>query len=714
MRCFSWESARGSFSANCSLAPLACILGGLAAGLNGEFFSTACWGIVAQPVNFAANFLALAALANPNARRPWIRYCLAGFAVGWGVMEGFDIGAIFSLFTAAFVMFQAWNTENGPSLGAKLSRGVLRTAVVAICAGIIATQAINSLIGTQIQGVVGTGQDAKTKEAHWDNATGWSLPKLETLQIFMPGFFGDRMASWPMYGDSDGFTPASYWGSVGGTWQVDSIRDAAESSNPEESAQATKALKSGQIPFRFSGGGLYDGVLVILVALWAVFQSFRGKGSPYTLLQRRSIWFWLAMAIISLLLAYGRYAPFYQLFYALPYASTIRVPAKFMHVFSWAMVILFAYGVHGLSRAYLESSALAAKAATERLKGLWAKASAFDKNWIRGSLAAVGLSLLAGLVYVSSLGNMQHFLELDGFNETEAPLVAHHSAEAFGWFIFLLILAVGIVALISIGLFTGQRARLGGMLMGALLLLDLGSADKPWIVYFDYHYKYESNAVIDLLADKPYEHRVTLAPFQIPDPVFYSYYHYEWKQQIFPYYNIQNLDTIQEPRGSVEKKNYTDALFPTSKSGFPAFKREWMLTNARYIFVPAGFSQQINPQIDPTKPTFKALAKFALKPRKNELSPTIQDYAAETNSTGPIELAEYTDALPRAQLYSNWQVITNDDDVLRLLPTAEFDPHRTVLVSNEISLPPGGWFKQRARFGLDQRRLRAQARRTRG
>src|SRR6267378_3950256 len=69
----------------------ACILGGLAAALNSDFFSTACWGVASQPICFAFNFLALAALADETSTRRWLRVVLAGFAVGMGVIEAFDI-----------------------------------------------------------------------------------------------------------------------------------------------------------------------------------------------------------------------------------------------------------------------------------------------------------------------------------------------------------------------------------------------------------------------------------------------------------------------------------------------------------------------------------------------------------------------------------------------------------------------------------------------
>jgi hypothetical protein len=50
-------------------------------------------------------------------------------------------------------------------------------------------------------------------------------------------------------------------------------------------------------------------------------------------------------------------------------------------------------------------------------------------------------------------------------------------------------------------------------------------------------------------------------------------------------------------------------------------------------------------------------------------------------------LFEFTAALPRAKLYSTWQVSTNDEATLKLLPAPEFDPEKTVLVAEPISPP---------------------------
>ena len=178
------------------LAPLACVAGGVAAALNSDFFSTSCWGIVSQSLCVAANYLALAALAKvteASACRSWLRVILAGLAVGMAVMQGWDVGALFSLFVAAYVVYQALflaGAEPRPAHG--LGWGAARVAVVAAFAAFAAAHTMSTLIGTQIKGVAGLGEDQASREAHRPLATEWSLPKKEILQVAVPGLFGYR------------------------------------------------------------------------------------------------------------------------------------------------------------------------------------------------------------------------------------------------------------------------------------------------------------------------------------------------------------------------------------------------------------------------------------------------------------------------------------------------------------------------------------------
>ena len=108
---------------------------------------------------------------------------------------------------------------------------------------------------------------------------------------------------------------------------------------------------------RQTGNGNYCGIVVALIGAWTIAQSFRRKNSLFSKPEKRWIWFWTAVLFGSLLLAWGRFAPFYALLYQLPYFSTIRNPTKFIIFLSWALIILFAYGVNALSRTQLDPAA---------------------------------------------------------------------------------------------------------------------------------------------------------------------------------------------------------------------------------------------------------------------------------------------------------------------------------------------------------------------
>ncbi len=631
------------------LAPLACILGGLAAALNSDFLSTASWGVAPETIAFGMNYLALGLLAGTSGRRPWVRVILAGLAVGTGVMEGFDMGAIFSLFVAAFTLFQAIFLQEGGT-AQKLGRGIVRIAVVAIFAGIIAVHVLSLLVGTQIKGVAGVAQDEASKKERWGFVTQFSLPKAETLQVLVPGIFGYRNV-WHMC-DNDQPKDDQYWGSIG-----------------------------AQPPtfWRLTGTGFYAGVLVVIVALWGMAQSFRNRGSPYSQLQRRSIWFWSTILLVALLLAYGKFAPFFQFFYALPYASTIRNPVKFMHVFSWALVILFGYGVHGLAVTYLQNPVTSTLGWVAQFKKWRSAAAPFERKWMNALTIAIGVSLLGWLIYASKSSALEAYLKTVGISDAEAPGVARFSLQAVGWFILFLVLSVGLLALIFSGQFSGRRAKWGGILLGGLLVLDLGRAACPWIVYYDVNYKFADDPIIDILADKPYEHRVAFLPSEIrteQQALLHNAYGSHWNQHLFPYHNIQCFDIAQEPRVAIDKERFMRAIPPT--------RLLYELLNVRYVLGPGGDFLQ---QIGPVGKLFRVVKSFNLVPKCPNPTTEPVDWISKEDPNGQLAVMEFTAALPRAKLFANWQVETNDEETLHGLASPSFDPHQTVFVANSVPAP---------------------------
>jgi len=659
------------FFSQLRLAPVACLLGGLAAALNSCFFSVAAWGVAAQAIDAGMFFFAMAALADPAAPRRWWRVVLAGLIVGMGVVEGSDVGAIYSMFIALYIFYQALLGQG--SVAQRLTTGSIRLLVVVVFAVYIASQAISSLVGTSIEGVVGTEQDAQTKAGRWDWATQWSLPVEESAGLAVPGLFGYRM-------DTTG--GGCYWGRVGEDPAV---------------ARFLANGRQGKPPhgfMRYSGGGFYAGVLVLLVAFWAACQSLRGKTSIFGSAQRPWLWFWLAVAVVSLLLAFGRYAPFYQFLYALPYFSTIRNPVKFTNFLSVAIVVIFAYGLDGLWRLYLKPAAAASPRVTPlksgSAKGGESKASSFDRLWLRAAWVIVAVGAVAWIEYAAASDNLAAYLRTVQFKSESVDAIASFSVHQAGWALLFLIIATGLLTAILTGKFSGARARWGIALLGLFLVVDLGRANLPWVVFWNYAEKYATNPVIDLLRDKPYEHRAVLLPGQPPPNLgqLSRIYKLEWLQQQFPFYNIQTLDVIEMPRVPADLSAYAKAFNALpNPTGVENARRLWQVTNCRYVFALADAFNGVNQAAGRGHEPFQLWKRFDIvqKPGITN-SQLLENFTVQFDDNGPYALFEYTQALPRAKLFSLWETTTNNDTALRALGNPDFDFLHTVVVSG--SVPP--------------------------
>lgn len=701
-------------------APLTCILGGLAATLNSDFLNTSCWGVCSQPIAFGMNYLALGALADTTSPRRWLRVVLAGFAVGLGVTEAYDIGALFSMVVAAFVVVQAL-VNDGP-LVRRILNGLGSLALVGGCAGLIAASALSTLVGTQIKGVVGAGQDAESKAARWSFATQYSIPKAEALGILVPGLFGFR---------SDSPAGGAYWGRAGSDPSWDEFVDSSgQRGQPERT-------------FRAGAGSNYAGVLVILLAVFGVAQSFRKQGGPFTISERKLIWFWGGVVVVALLLMFGRFAPFYQFFYALPYVSTIRNPAKFLHVVEWALLILFAYGVEALWRTGFVGVVSTATGLMSCWQSWWARVKGFDRRWVIGSFTALAVFGLAWLIYATSRDALERHvadltnLQYAAMGQKPDAMAVAESAKATASFsigqagraLLFSVLAVALVGLILSGYFRGSRVKIGSALLFIFLIADLLPIGHQWVVSVNWKEKYESNSIIEFLRPRPYLQRVALFPPNYVDlrrlprelmprlqqyQFFVSLYGSEWTQHLFPYNDIHTLDIVQEPRVATDKAAYESVLLSSPL-------RRWELTNTRYLIGPTLFLDLLNRQFDAGSNRFRVAAQFdlAAKPGADASGPRAEQITTTISTNGQLAVFDFTGALPRAKLYSNWKVSTNepaklrewmkgiqtnapadwspalaaqsDTDLATLheLVDKSFDPAQTVLLSEPLPIQPG-------------------------
>lgn len=638
--------------------PAVGVITGIAAALNSNAFSYACWGLSAKCFAFGFVLLALAAL-QPGAPgwRQWARVILAGFAVGMNVAEGADVGAILSLYVAASI---AWETLSVPGrTAAGIGAGIARLAVVAVTAAWIGAQAIQALTGFAIKGVEGMDASSQSSAQRWDYITGWSFPKVETLRLAVPGLFGYRM---------DSPEGAAYWGTVGA----------------DGSPQA-----------RFSGSGEYAGIIVLLVAGWALARSFsRASGSPYTEAERKRIWFWAGAALLSLLLAYGRFFPLFKLVFALPFLSTIRIPMKYLHAVQISVLILFAHGLEGLARACLAQatrSSWSGGGLLDHMKRWWGKAAGFDLTWKRITLVTLGASFVAAVFYSVSATTVLAQITAAGFKGDEASQVFQFSLREV-WLAAAFLTAGAAVILVMTARGFVQPAR-AFWILGLLVAVDLFRADVPWVQYFDKDWKYQTNPVVERLQAVTADHsRMTARIYppsrdmlNSPQDGYLPAVHNLWLEHHFQFYRIPTLDIIQMPRTPVLDGAYLKAFTAADGRLDPKrIGRLWQLTSTRYLIAALAIGPQLDASFALPGSGFKPILGFALQPKPGVTEADFnkpESHTAAVSTNGPYGLFEFTGALPRTILLSRWTVETNGDRALERIVDPGFNPAAETILS---------------------------------
>ena len=229
-------------------------------------------------------------------------------------------------------------------------------------------------------------------------------------------------------------------------------------------------------------------------------------------------------------------------------------------------------------------------------------------------------------------------------------------------------------------------------------MVDLMRANLPLVVTQNWKEKYVEagdNPVIAFLRQSPYEHRVSIIPEWLAPAVprlptaprrrADARPDISHRMDAAPLFILQHsiaghcadvagAGGYRRVRGRVAIRWYPQDVRRIS--------RRWELTNTRYLLGAAGLLNAVE-LLDPEQHRFKPLMTFECYKDRPD-GPIL----TRTNATGPFALFEFTGALPRAKLYSNWQVSTNDDATLKQLAAKDFDPAKTVLVAE--NLPPPG------------------------
>jgi hypothetical protein len=172
-------------------------------------------------------------------------------------------------------------------------------------------------------------------------------------------------------------------------------------------------------------------------------------------------------------------------------------------------------------------------------------------------------------------------------------------------------------------------------------------------------------------------------------PNLNAVYRFEWLQQQFPYYNIQTLDIVDMPRKPADYVAYVcGPQLSTNGSARLSYLQMWRLSNTKYVLGLADDLTSWNGAIGDTNESLQVVERFNLTSRIGPTNITdLENWTATADTNGVFALFNYTGALPRAKLYSNWFIEPNDQATITRLFKPDFDPWKTVLVSG--GLPAG-------------------------
>jgi hypothetical protein len=328
-----------------NVARLAAYGGGLFAALSGYIFTLFCAGHLGEFHHFAVIFWSLGLINRCLARRSLPYYALLGLVVMWGQPWQPDIWV---LVVGMLALYTLWRLGLIVRSGVRIRQVTLhvlpRFLLTALVAGLLGVTGIRQVFEQHLAGrdkqiaessQTATGQmqtkDQERQQAldRWHFATGWSLPPEDCAEFLVPGIFGN-----------DSFRPPyPYWGRLG----------------------QHHAFQPGRMMPNYRQHTVYLGLVPLLLAGFSVCAWFAGRRrekpsdtrahSADSRLQDADcsdVPFWIAVWIVSLLLAMGRYTPLYRVFYAIPYMDYLRAPVKFLHFTEVATALLAGFGLEAL------------------------------------------------------------------------------------------------------------------------------------------------------------------------------------------------------------------------------------------------------------------------------------------------------------------------------------------------------------------------------
>lgn len=255
-------------------------------------------------------------------------WLLLGTVVSWAGFNQQDLWLLFSLFTAAYLVFRCVCEHRLPW------KGALAALVAFVLVGLPNFREVfGSTIKDRQQQIKESGSsvaDGKSEtEKRWEFVTNWSMPPEDTAEFVLPGVHGDTSCPFVLsIGRRLGSGVTPYQGRLGRPMNADAGN--------------------------YRQHSLYLGLVFCLLALGGLGFGLKKAES------RREVIFFAVSAVVFYLLSLGRFFEFaYRLVFALPFGDLIRCPVKWHHLTEFCLAVLAGYGLSALAAALARVKGLA-------------------------------------------------------------------------------------------------------------------------------------------------------------------------------------------------------------------------------------------------------------------------------------------------------------------------------------------------------------------
>jgi len=431
---------------------------------------------------------------------------------------------------------------------------------------------------------------AESSAGGWEWATQWSMPPEETIDFIAPGIFGYFSGS----------PDAPYWGRTG--------RD----------SQWTKEKRIGMQNLSLTTG--YLGMFLFLFMLAGIITW-----------NKKYVLFFTAALIAALLLSYGKYLPFYRLFYALPLMDKFRNPNKFLHIVHFCAGILAAAGVQTLYHT-LRTSMTAGQYQTVFFKQIRKLYSAFFLCiFITGIICIINIPGLE-----KSLYGIYPLQTLKQISENTVTSILR------GYFVFIL---VSVLLLIGFSgrIHTRGRFAVYICILSIFLIYDQYSVNARYLMYTDASHVTSPDPIGTHLAEK---HRSN--PGRIKFITRGGYLNYFLNNRI----PLDNLETVDIPAA----RSFAPDLETWMRKMDPNQLRYYSLMNVTSF-------------LSDTPYNLWGLFPYTQLPDRFERGKSVFLYHNDQ-------------AMPRLHFVSYVKLETNIDKIFSLLNSSDFNYMNSALVSS--------------------------------